>query len=186
MRKNQFYLVTCFVAVSFFALSSFVDSNAWGETATELTKEEKKEKDQKTEKCSDESTHDKWCILWQDLSFKMSWGYSDSTSNLETSGVPGTIIKDTETYSLGIGYFNKKILSQIFNHALKNNESPRHGFWWDFVIDPIEFNAGIKLSRAFTDTGLTVTRDLSDETSFNVGIAYNLPMENLYRNYFKK
>ena len=185
MRKNQFFLVTCFVAVSFFALSNFIDSNAWAETNTN-EKEECLEELCKPKKKQCKGVRDKGCIFWQDLSFKMSWGYSDSTSNLESSGVPGTIIKDTETYSLGIGYFNKKFLSQIFNHGLNSDMSKKHGFWWDFVIDPIEFNAGIKLSRAFTDTGLTVTRDLTDETSYNVGIVYNLPMENLYWNYFKK
>ena len=175
MRKNQLFLVACFVSVSFFALSSFIDSNAWGKTKEECLEDLCKPK---KKPCKKLSKFNGWCLFLQDMNFKASLGYTDLTSKLETGGVPGTEIDDTETYSVGIGYFNKKFLSQIF---IENKKAWQGGIW-DFVIDPFEFNAGINFSRAFPDNGLIVTRDLKDTTGFNVGIVYNLPMENLYWN----
>lgn len=186
MRKMQLFLVTCFVAVSFFALPNFIDSNAWGDTPT-CKQEGKNEKPKEGEKKSKKQTDSGWCILWQDLNIKASWGYTDSTSKLEEDGIPvlGFEIKDTETYSVGIGFSDKKIISQILNHRYNYKSEDREGWLWDFGIDPFEINAGIKFSREFKDTGQNVvqSQDLKDDISFNVGIVYNLPLEKLYWNF---
>ena len=169
MRKIQLFLVTCFLSVSFFALTGFYDSNALGQTGTGQPKE-----------CKKRTSFSASCLLFQDMNFYTYYGYTNTTSYSETGGTPTlpTEIKDTEVYGIGIGFTNKKFLAQYFI----DNKEKWEGGRWDFLIDPIELNAGVKFSRVFEDTGQILTRELTDETSFEVKIVYNLPVENLYRN----
>lgn len=175
MRKIQLFLVTCFLSVSFFALSGFYDSNAWGE-------------DTECEKLYKKNTFSPPCLFLKDLYFKSSYGYTNTTTNSEINGNPslGAEISDTEIYSIGIAYSNKKIFSQMFIGKKTNWEEYdwRGNKWerrlWDLIIDPLELNASINFNRQFKFENQTLNRDLTDKTSYKIEIVYKLPIEDFY------
>lgn len=175
MRKNQLFLVACFVSVSFFALSSFIDSKAWGEAT-------------KCEEIYERQTYSTPCLLLKDLYFKSSYGYTNTTTNSEINGNPslGAEISDTEIYSIGIAYSNKKIFSQMLIEKKANWEENdwRGREWkrrlWYFIVDPLELNASINFNRQFKFENQTLNRDLTDKTTYKIEIVYKLPIENIY------
>ena len=177
MRKNQLFLVACFVSVSFFALPNFIDSNAWGETEPKQPK-----------KCEDRTAYSTSCLIFQDMYFKTSYGFTNTTTNSEINGNPslGAEISDTEIYSIGIAYSNKKIFSQMFIGKKTNWEEYdwRGNKWerrlWDLIIDPLELNASINFNRQFKFENQTLNRDLTDKTSYKIEIVYKLPIEDFY------
>ncbi|MGA2468351.1 MAG: hypothetical protein ABSH06_28915 [Thermodesulfobacteriota bacterium] len=117
-------------------------------------------------------------LLFKDLNLKGLYGFTNTTG---TAGILGQFslpakIDRTQTYSIGIAYKDKTIVSNLMAFIQKPQKyTPLQ----DLVLDPFKLNAGVSLGRVLKTANGVITDKFTVQTIYNVEISYCLPIETL-------
>ena len=128
-------------------------------------------------------------LLFGDLKFQGGYGRTNTSSFVGTLGgpFPPATITGADVYRVGINYSGKPILRDLLGVFRMSKENSAMPAFWDLLINPIQFDAGVSYARTLKTKERVFTKDLTEDTIYQVGISYVLKIDTLmqYVDYFR-
>lgn len=119
------------------------------------------------------------------LKLKADYGYTDTSGYTEHVGNATLVELDTDQSVWGVkfGYFNKKLLRDIYLFGSQNNidyyrKSKNKAFRWAF-LDAVKFNMYAGYGKTEIEGSGLNNITIDERSNYYVGISYELPLSRL-------